>query len=230
MSDEIKEEFDELKKSLNFLSGEIAAVVKQQEMIMEMMGEIRELKKQNGEKDVKIAHLECRVDDLEQYSRMNDLIVSGLETRHRSYARAVATRASSVDTSESELQTLEEQVVAFFVNKGMPIDSKDIEGCHSLPSKDKKTKPTIIIRFTSRKKKIVLLKQGKKLKGSNVYINEHLTRKNADIARKARFLRKTSKIQSTWTNNCKVFIKLNGTPEEARVLVIRDMTDLEKYN
>lgn len=30
-----------------------------------------------------------------------------------------------------------------------------------------------------------ILKQGKKLKGSDVYINEHLTKKNADIARVA---------------------------------------------
>ena len=52
---------------------------------MELMGEI-----QNIKKDKKITFLENRVADLEQYTRMNDLIISGLKTRHRSYARAAA--------------------------------------------------------------------------------------------------------------------------------------------
>ncbi len=81
----------------------------------------------------------------------------------------------------------------------------------------------------NRKHKNALLRQGKKLKGSNVYLNEHLTKRNTDIARKARFLRKQRKIQSTWTANCKIFIKLNGTPEEAKVLVIKDVEELDKY-
>lgn len=64
----------------------------------------------------------------------------------------------------------------------------------------------------------------------NVYVNEHLIKKNSDIARQARLLRKQKKIQSTWTSDCKIFIKLNGTPEQAKVLVIKEMTELEKYN
>lgn len=60
-------------------------------------------------------------------------------------------------------------------------------------------------------------------------MNEHLIKRNADIARKARYLKKQGKIQNTWTTNCKVFIKLNGTPEQAKVLVIRNMEELDKY-
>ena len=81
----------------------------------------------------------------------------------------------------------------------------------------------------NRKHKTALLKQRRKLKGSDVYINEHLTKYNGDIARKARFMKKQKKIQNTWTTNCKIFIKLNGTPEEAKVLVIRNMEELDKY-
>lgn len=74
-----------------------------------------------------------------------------------------------------------------------------------------------------------LLKQGRNLKGSNVYINEHLTKRHADIARKARFLKKHGKIQHTWTANCKIFIKLNGSPEQAKVMVIKNIEELDKY-
>lgn len=89
--------------------------------------------------------------------------------------------------------------------------------------------PAVIIRFANRKHKTALLKQGRKLKGTNVYINEHLTKWNSDIARTARSLKKEEKIQSTWTNNCKIFIKLNGTPEQAKVMVIRNVEELDRY-
>lgn len=57
------------------------------------------------------------------------------------------------------------------------------------------------MRLINRKLKTALLKQGRKLKGTNIFINEHLTKCNADIARKLRFLKKLGKIQNTWTTN-----------------------------
>ncbi|XP_015259872.1 PREDICTED: protein NLRC3-like [Cyprinodon variegatus] len=119
---------------------------------MNFRGEIRELKKQNAEKDAKIKMLETRVTDMEQYSRVNDVIITGLESRHRSYARATA-GASGEDLSDAELISLEQQVLRFF-------------------------------------------------------------------DRKARYLRKQNKIQVTWVRDCKVFVKLLGSPEDAKVLVV----------
>lgn len=63
-----------------------------------------------------------------------------------------------------------------------------------------------------------------------MYINKHLTKKNADIARQAIVLWKTKKIQATWTRNCEVWIKLNGTPEEVKVMMIRELSDLDNLN
>lgn len=57
-----------------------------------------------------------------------------------------------------------------------------------------------------------------------VFPNKHLTRYNADLARKAQQKKKwKKKIQNTWTTNCKIFTQLSRTPEEAKVLVIRSM-------
>ncbi|KAF7652247.1 hypothetical protein LDENG_00099440, partial [Lucifuga dentata] len=97
------------------------------------------------------------------------------------------------------------------------------------PRKNGKTKPDIVIRLISRKQKTDLITQGKKLKGTNVYLNEHLTRKNAEIAREARILKKQTKIQATWTWNCRVWIRLNGIPEQAKAIVINDLKDLDQY-
>lgn len=139
------------------------------------------------------------------------------------------TTIGSGELIDTDMDSVEQQVTAFFHSKGLSISKTDIEACHPLPRKNKNDKPAIIIRFTNRKNKNALLRQGKKLRGTDVYVNEHLTKKNADIARRARFLRKQRKIQSTWTTNCKVFIKLNGSPEEARVLSVRFIEELDKY-
>lgn len=50
------------------------------------------------------------------------------------------------------------------------------------------------MRFSNRKQKTALQKQGSLLKRSDMYINEQLTKKNADPARKVGFLRKQEKI------------------------------------
>lgn len=42
-------------------------------------------------------------------------------------------------------------------------------------------------------------------------------------------LGKTGRTQHAWTSNCKVFIKLNWTPEQAKALVIRNIEELDKY-
>lgn len=66
------EEVEEIKKSLDFMSEEIITTSAQQKMIMDLMGEIKELKRQNVEKDKKISLWECQVADLEQSLRMNN--------------------------------------------------------------------------------------------------------------------------------------------------------------
>ena len=60
---------------------------------------------------------------------------------------------------------------------------------------------------------------------SNVYINEHLTKKNREIALKARLLRRQGKIRNTWTRDCKVFMITIGVPEVAKIHQIRNITD-----
>lgn len=222
------EEGDDIKKSLEFMTEEISTVKLQQKAILDLVEEVKALRIQNAEKDRRLAYLENRVADLEQYTRMNDVIITGLRIKPRSYARAV-TADNVGGPGEEDVNSTEHQVVTFLRSKGVEVDYNNIEACHPLPRKNDSDKPAIIVRFANRKHKTALLKQGKKLKGSDVFMNEHLIKRNADIARKARYLKKQGKIQNTWTTNCKVFIKLNGTPEQAKVLVIRNMEELDKY-
>lgn len=71
------EEGDELKQTLEFLAGEITTVKQQQISILALVEEVKVLRIQNAEKDRRVADLESRVAELEQYSRINDVIVTG---------------------------------------------------------------------------------------------------------------------------------------------------------
>lgn len=223
------EEFEDIKTSLNSLLGDVTAIRAQQEQLLCLMEEVKQLRLQNTAKEQRILELERRVDELEQYTRINDVIITGIKIKPRSYARAVGATENGGEPSELETRSVEQQVASFLQNRGIEMDLDTIEACHPLPTRNTRP-PAVIMRFTNRKKKVALLKQGSKLKGTDVYINEHLTKRNADIAKKARQLKKQGKIQHTWVNNCKIFIKLNGTPEQAQVLVVRSMQDLVKYN
>ena len=225
------EDIEELKKSLNFLSADMSTVMKQQAILMELFAEVKLLKIEAQEKDKKIHELEKRVQDIEQYTRMEDVIITGMNVKPRSYARAAAAgRADGEDAEPEDQQSLESQMIEFFAEKDIHIKADNIAACHTLPRKDGNEKPAIIVRFANRKHKTELLMQWKKLRGSEVYMNEHLTKKNGEIAREARRLRKQGKIKSTWTRNCKVMIRLKGaTPEAEKVLTVREMKDLDTY-
>ncbi|CAL8370339.1 unnamed protein product [Boreogadus saida] len=98
-----EEDIDEIKKSLDFLTEEMSVVSKQQKMIMELVAEVKTLRIQNAEKDKRLDFLESRVQALEQYSRINGVIVSGLHIKPRSYARAVTAGGSLLIRSMEEL-------------------------------------------------------------------------------------------------------------------------------
>lgn len=221
----------EIKVSLNFMSEEINRVVKQQKTLTGLMEEIRELKIIIKQRDQRIEFPEQRVDDLEQYSRADDLIITGLETKHQSYARVASPAADQrgEDAPSEELHTLQKQVVQFLTSKNIHLESHQISACHTPPRKDSKTNPITVVKFVNGKHKVEVLKQARKLKGTGVYVNEHLTKKNAEIARNGRILRKQSEIQATWTRNGKVYIQLNGPPQQAKVVVVRNLRDLDQY-
>lgn len=75
------EEGDDIKKSLEFMTEEISTVKLQQKAILDLVEEVKALRIQNAEKDQRLAYLENRVADLEQYTRMNDVIITGLRIK-----------------------------------------------------------------------------------------------------------------------------------------------------
>ena len=89
--------------------------------------------------------------------------------------------------------------------------------------KSKGSNSVILLKCSNRKARLHVMKNARKLKGSDVYINEHLTKRNSDLAYKAR---KKGLITSTWTHNCVVMIKTKGaTPDDCKYITINDEKD-----
>ena len=89
-----KEEMDEIKQSLSNILQEIGKIASQQTQILKLFEQVDGLQKQlvtlkneNQEKNREIVNLKVRMDELEQYSRIDDVIITGLKTRHRSYEK-----------------------------------------------------------------------------------------------------------------------------------------------
>lgn len=75
--------------------------------------------------------------DLEQYTRMKNILVTGLKTKSQSYVQAVTTMTQRV--------ALKLCGAIGDCSKGIEIDNNNIEACHPLIQKNKSDKPAIII-------------------------------------------------------------------------------------
>lgn len=80
---------DNIQASLDFISEEIGAINNKQATIKESAAEAKAMRLENEKKDRQIAYLEHRVAELEQYTTINDVVITGLQVKPRSYPRAV---------------------------------------------------------------------------------------------------------------------------------------------
>ena len=69
------------------------------------------------------------------------------------------------------------------------------------------------------------MRQRKKLKGSDIFLNDHLTQKNNELFAESRRLKKEGNIFGTWTKNCNVFVKKH---EHATKVMIKSKQELDK--
>lgn len=119
------DDLEDIRRSLNFMSGELTKLTSQQDRLIGLVEEVKTLKAMFKEKDRQVSVLEQRVDELEQSTKRDSLVLTGLETQHRTYARATAKSETTEDAPQEELLTLE-QVVGFLHSKNIHIQSDDV--------------------------------------------------------------------------------------------------------
>ena len=136
------------------------------DQIADLVQEIKTIKRENQEKDKKINYLEKRVDDLEQYTRREDVVISGLDTGKPTWNKIViqSTTDEKNDTApQHEQETLEDKVVSFMNKHGVPLLKRDISVCHTLGRRENGRVQPIVIRFVSRKTKTLMMSHAKRL-------------------------------------------------------------------
>ena len=118
------------------------------------------------------------------------------------------------------------EFVNFVKNQlNIDIDPYDVVAIHVLPNKNKDIYKTIV-KFHFHETKSKIFKNIKKLKDTNIYINDHLTKYNSEIFYKARNLLKDSKIKYCWTVNGITFIKKTESSEKDKILNFSDFNSI----
>ena len=144
---------------------------------------------------------EEQINQLEQYSRRNNLRIEGL--------------------TDSDRETAEETVknIISKVNEHMPevkISPEQIDIAHRIgPFKEGKSR-SVIVKLQSRMTKQKIMKNKRKLKGTGIFINEDLTRRNQLVLASVR-KKQADFITKAWSYEGKIFYKdVNDSIQEVK--------------
>ena len=129
---------------------------------------------------------EKRVNEFEQYIRQEDIVITVSKTKHKSWACAVDINSM---VNNADAPTHENESPEHFENQIITIKERDICVSHSMKTRIASNSISIW-RMTARKAKTNILKQGEKLRGTDVYVNKHLTRKINELSRIVKLLKR----------------------------------------
>ena len=144
-----------------------------------------------------------RTNELEQYSRRNNIRIWGIPEAQNDDEDAQA-------TIDKVVKTLNEKM-------GTNLTTYDIDIAHRIgkKQKNKKSGRCIIVKFLSRLSKIKCLKNRKQnLKGTNIFIQEDLTSLNYSVYMAAR---SNDEVEKCWTIDGTVYVVMKGSDEITRI-------------
>lgn len=210
---EFRLEVRTIKDSVKFSSDVTDNVAEIMRDMKEMRLDMKKLVEKNRELEIENQQLHQRVDELEQYQRLNNLEIKGLPS----------------DCNETT-------VIKEIVNKlGETLDEKDIDVCHKVKIPNSAEK-NVIVRFTRRSKRNAVLAKARKARltteslgfdgpSKAVYINEHLTAKNKRLLGAAVARKKATGWKFVWTTDGKVLAR---RCESAPIIHITSLSDVER--
>ena len=110
----------------------------------------------------------------------------------------------------------------------VPMVEDDIERCHYLGRANAKGNRPLIVKFKSYKSKAAVFSAKTKLKNNpdKIFISEDLTKKKHGTIQKLVLLRKDSSIDSFWTNDGKIHVKVYKISLPARISSISEVEQL----
>nr|KAG5703329.1 hypothetical protein BaRGS_025571 [Batillaria attramentaria]KAG5710831.1 hypothetical protein BaRGS_026982 [Batillaria attramentaria] len=233
LKDDIKAVFYD-PEVLDLLSKALAAQVTSavRKEIVDLKQEILGLKEQVQEKDRQILQLTDRLDEQEQYSRRNSV--------------RIATIPESTGENTDEIVMKVAESIGVTLDR-RDIDRSHRVGKKTSPT-DTSARP-ILVKFSTYRAKEAVMKarrglakvdatsvfpavdwptlskaassNGQPALAHRIYVNEDLTSARADLAAKARALKKKGKVEDTWVRDGLVFLKRNSTVH--RLTTLREL-------
>ena len=189
----------------------IDAILKEKDLQIQKLEEkVNEIEAKSEGKDKVIDDLTIQLDDANQYSRRNCLIISGIKKPQE--GEQENTEDKIIDLCRTKMKIAENEEI---------ITKTDIDRCHRLGDR-------IIVKFTSYKARARFYSHRKdeKLckKDKEIYISESLTQLRGKLLFDCRQYKKEGKITASWTNDGVVKVKLLNNSNH----VIKKIEDLEK--
>lgn len=198
-----KDQFDSYKTQLNNIEQEVSGIQSLAKTINEHDAKITSLQNEILDLQQKVAVYEKQSDDIQQYSRKNNLRLFGV----------------AEDVNENTTTKLIQLVNSVIPNFNLL--EADIDNCHRLGKKgDEGQHRPIIVKFLSYRKKLAILEGKKHLAKIKIFVNEDLTKHRYQILKSA-----SEKLEkkNVWTRNGTICTRLNG-----KVITINSLDELNK--
>ena len=96
------------------------------------------------------------------------------------------------------------------------LEYKDIDIAHRLGKYIPNKNRAVIVKCVRRQTKIDVMKRAKQLKGTGIYINEDLTKINAEVLASLR-LKEPSRVERAWSHEGKLFVGYKGIDRNEHV-------------
>lgn len=177
----------------------------------------------------------ARTEQLDSYSRLDNIIIKGLPDTYAATAQPATSESASAEPTADEAREDRDTTLAAVLNLcekhlKVNITANDISLTHRLPKGRADKYRPVIVRFANRRSRDVVYKARRELRNSRpvsspIYINEHLTKKADELFTACRRIWKNGAIASTWTWNGSVYIKqLHASG--GLIVKVKDLSDL----
>ena len=154
--------------------------------------------------DAENHELRLRVEQLEAYSRLYNIVIHGLPESCTEVGLVTSDSASTSGAGATNL------FLKFWDQKfNIKLSASDIDTAHRLPKSNSSGPRPLLVRLCSRRIRTRILAAGKILRqdcSCKTFVNEHLTKHASQIFAETRKLYRNKELASTWAWNGRIHI------------------------
>lgn len=219
----IKDDVQELTKAVDHMSSQYDDILKEQENTKEKM---KLLETENRSLNVAVDDLKRRVNQMEQYSRSNNVEIQCVPERKNENLLSIITKLCELVNCPTAGQNVSHcsRIAKFDSNSSRP---RSIVVQFSSPRFRDELLAGIIKFNKSRRgaEKLNVSHLGIKDSKDPIFVTEHLSPANKDLHAAARLVKKAKNYQFLWVRNGKIFMRKSET---SNYILIKDKHTLDK--